>query len=149
MTRIFLYGLLISLISTAAFCDCLPGEEIQVNAAVSYDNQSDSQQIVSNTAVTFVVPDDSAPTYFTIGRSFYYGASLAGKKVKMAGRISVLNDVYSIADGSISVPLRTDLLISQPSVDGTLVTVFGVCRIEDNGQLSLLLLDDTAITPAL
>lgn len=109
---------------------------------------------------TFVKPDTDARVFFTVARSFYMGASLAGQYVKVQGRIRIIGGTCYVDDGSVKlsidsatgrkigsplrVPLRTDLLTSTP-LDGEPVIIQGVCRREDDGQLSLLPLSDSAI----
>jgi hypothetical protein len=106
------------------------------------------------------MPNSGSPVYFTVARSFVTGPSLAGKCVKLAGRIRVIDGVYYLDDGSVlltinpangrrtgipsRVPLRTDLLTNIPVI-GSFVTVQGVCRQEPDGKLSLLPLSSAAL----
>ena len=95
-----------------------------------------------------------------MARSFVQGPSLAGKCVKLAGCIRVINGAYYLDDGSAllkinpttgrrtgvptRVPLRTDLLTDIPAI-GSFVTIQGVCRQEPDGKLSLLPLSSAAL----
>lgn len=119
--------------------------------------------MTTSPAVSFVAPPAGAPVYFTAARSFYSGANLAGKCVKLLGRIHTIDGIRYIDDGSsllsidqstggrVAVPtpvrLRTDLLASPPA-DGALVTIQGVCRQENDGSLSLLPLSDASVSIA-
>lgn len=117
--------------------------------------------VISQPARSFVAPDTNAPIYFTISRSFYSGASLQGKSVKLVGRLRTIDGVQYLDDGakvtlsdsttgrkttfSSQVPVLHDLLTAVPA-DGGLVIVQGVCRIEPDGSPSLLPFGDSAIS---
>ena len=136
-----------------------PGEE-SPSAPASVQLETTSQAVTSNTVTTFVAPNPGAPVYFTVSRSFYVGASLAGKCVKVLGRFRAIGAAYYVDDGGVlvnidpvtgrrikthtPVPLRVDLLSSLPR-DGDTVIIQGVCRRESCGSLSLLPLADSAI----
>lgn len=122
--------------------------------------ETSSPTVEAGPAVSFIAPADSSPVYFTVARSFYMGASLAGKRVKLAGRISLINSIYYVDDGStllsidpvtgrrkasaLLVPVRTDLLTGMPQT-GTPTVIQGVCRLESDGRLSLLPLSDISV----
>jgi hypothetical protein len=135
-----------------------PGEESPGEPA-SVDLETTSG--VECAAVTsFVLPDESAHVYFTNTRSFYLGASLEGKCVKLLGRFRTANNVHYLDDGAVlleqdpltgqekgipcPVILRTDLLTSLPA-DNDRIVIQGVCRRETNGSLALLPLSNSAI----
>ncbi len=129
------------------------------SAVVALESTADT--IESDKVTAFVAPDSNAPIYFTNTRSFFQGASLEGKCVKIFGRFCKNDASYYINDGAvlinidpatghnIGVPtpvlLRTDLLTSLPKDQDTVI-VQGVCLREDDGSLSLLPLYDSAIT---
>lgn len=116
---------------------------------------------VSDPVTSFVAPNPGAPIYFTNTRSFYWGASLEGKCVKLLGRFCVNGASYQLNDGasliivdtatglkigsSCPVTLRTDLLTSLPKNQDRVI-VQGVCRRENDGTLTLLPLADSGIT---
>lgn len=134
----------------------------QTNAAQQSDSEPSTATVETSVApvyagpaTAFVAPDPMAPLYFTTTNSFYAGASLVGKQVKLAGHLRYLNGTPYIDDGGTTagadgvstpsgVPLRTDLVSSLPQ-DGTLVTVQGIVRLETNGQPALLPLSDAGI----
>ena len=119
------------------------------------------QGAVSDPVTSFVAPNAGAPIYFTNTRSFYRGASLEGKCVKLLGRFCVNGASYQLNDGAnlitidpatglkigtpCPVTLRTDLLTSLPRNQDRVI-VQGVCRRESDGTLTLLPLADSAIT---
>ena len=119
---------------------------------------------VSDPVTSFVAPNPGAPIYFTNTRSFYRGASLEGKCVKLLGRFCVNGASYQLDDGanlitvdtatglkigsSCPVTLRTDLLTNLPNNQDRVI-VQGVCRRESDGTLALLPLSNSAITQVL
>jgi len=136
-----------------------PGEESQTqHASVTLETTADA--INSDVATVFVAPPAGAPVYFTNTRSFYAGASLEGKCVKLIGVLRLIGNVNYIDDGGVllnvdevtgrkirtptPVGLRCDLLTSLPAV-GTRVLVEGVCRRETSGSLTLLPLANSAV----
>lgn len=136
-----------------------PTQESEDTAATVYVETS-LPSATTGTATTFIEPDADAPVYFTLVRSLYMGASLAGKCVKIAGKIHWIDSICYLDDGSaqmtknpstgriirdsLRVPVRTDLLTSIPS-DGDFVTIQGVCRKESDNQISLLPMLDSAV----
>jgi hypothetical protein len=136
-----------------------PGEESHGELA-SVALETTVQGATSNRVTSFVAPDAGAPIYFTNTRSFYRGASLEGKCVKLIGRFCVNGASYQLDDGAvlpgvdpatgrkIGIPcpviLRTDLLTSLPQNQDRVI-VQGVCRRENDGKLVLLPLSDSAI----
>lgn len=140
----------------------------QINAATQSASppstaivETSEAPVSAGPAIVFVAPDSTAPLYFTSTRSFYSGPSLVGKRIKLAGRLDLINGVAYIDDGGtiavldpsrpgvitrlpVCVALRTDLISSLPA-DGSLITVQGVVRMESNGQPTLLPLANSGI----
>ena len=186
------WALMLSLLPLFAYAGCMPGQDINARANVTFCEQTQintgacisyidtagnpgqespsapasvlvegsGASVASGPAVTFVAPDPGARIYFTSTRSFYRGASLVGKCVKLMGRFRTVGGTYYLNDGGVflaldpitgvktktptPVALRVDLLSSLPR-EGDTVTIQGVCRREADGSPSLLPLSDSAI----
>lgn len=112
-------------------------------------------------AVVFVAPEPADPVYYTTTSSLFSGPSLAGKRVKLAGRIWAHNGVVYLDDGGsvaikdasapsgltyapASVAIRPELITSMPA-PGAVVVIQGVVRYEDNGQPALLPFTDSCM----
>lgn len=147
--------------ATVSYSDHEGASTEQQSEAASVMVERSGAPARSNTVSTFVEPPEDAKAYFMTTRSVYTLPSPAGKVVKLAGTVTTIDGKPYIVDGdsqpsydssskrwtrtATPVMLRTDLIGSAP-MNGTVVTVQGVCRVEDDGQASVLPFQNSEVT---